>query len=54
VKEIGARALALKAQGRTIDETATTVQMEFQQKLPSWSRANGVAALARSAYAEGS
>jgi glyoxylase-like metal-dependent hydrolase (beta-lactamase superfamily II) len=54
VKEIRARAQALKAQGRTIDETATTVQMEFQAKLPSWQRANGVAALARSAYAEGS
>jgi glyoxylase-like metal-dependent hydrolase (beta-lactamase superfamily II) len=53
VKEIRARALALKAQGRTIDETATTVQMELQAKLPSWPRANGVAALARSAYAEG-
>ena len=54
VKEIRARSLVLKAQGRTVDETATTVQMEFQQKLPSWPRANGVAALARSAYAEGS
>jgi glyoxylase-like metal-dependent hydrolase (beta-lactamase superfamily II) len=54
VKEIRARTLLLKAQGRTVDETATMVQMEFQAKLPSWPRANGVAALARSAYAEGS
>jgi glyoxylase-like metal-dependent hydrolase (beta-lactamase superfamily II) len=54
VKDIHTRALELKAQGRTADDTATTVQKEFQTKLPSWPRANGVAALARSAYAEGS
>ena len=54
VKDIRARALELKAQGRTADETGTTVQKEFQMKLPAWPRANGVAALARSAYAEGS
>jgi glyoxylase-like metal-dependent hydrolase (beta-lactamase superfamily II) len=52
VVAIQARARELKAQGRTIDETATTVQMEMVAKLPTWSRANGVAALARSAYAE--
>jgi glyoxylase-like metal-dependent hydrolase (beta-lactamase superfamily II) len=54
VKDIRARALELKAQGRTAEETGTTVQKEFQMKLPTWPRANGVAALARSAYAEGS
>jgi glyoxylase-like metal-dependent hydrolase (beta-lactamase superfamily II) len=54
VNEIRTRALELKAQGRTAEETGTTVQKEFQMKLPTWPRANGVAALARSAYAEGS
>ena len=49
---IQARARELKAQGRTVDETATTVQMESQAKQPTWGRVNGVAALARSAYAE--
>ena len=49
---IQARARELKAQGKTSDETATAVQMEFQAKHPTWARVNGVAALARSAYAE--
>jgi glyoxylase-like metal-dependent hydrolase (beta-lactamase superfamily II) len=52
VVAIQARARELKAQGRTADETATTVQMEFQAKQPTWGRANGIAGLARSAYAE--
>ena len=52
VLEIQSRARELKAQGRTVDETATTVQMEQQGKHPAWARVNGVAALARSAYAE--
>ena len=52
VLAIQARARELKAQGRTVDETATTVQMESQVKQPTWGRVNGVAALARSAYAE--
>jgi glyoxylase-like metal-dependent hydrolase (beta-lactamase superfamily II) len=44
------RALALKAQGRSIDDTATAVQSELQSQHPGWPRANGLAALARSAY----
>ena len=52
VLAIQARARELKAQGRTVDETATTVQMESQAKQPTWGRVNGVAALARSAYGE--
>ena len=52
VLAIQARARELKAQGRTVDDTATTVQMESQAKQPTWGRVNGVAALARSAYAE--
>ena len=52
VVAIQARARELKAQGRSADEVGTTVQMEFQAKQPTWGRVNGVAALARSAYAE--
>ena len=50
---IQARARELKAQGRSADEAATTVQKELQAKHPTWPRANGVAAAARAAYAEG-
>ena len=46
------RARALKAEGRTADETANTVQAEFQAQHPGWPRANGLAAAARSAFAE--
>lgn len=52
VLEIQARSRELKAQGRTADDTATMVQMEQQARHPGWARVNGVAALARSAYAE--
>lgn len=53
VKDIRTRTLELKAQGRPADDAAATVQKEFQAKFPTWPRVNGVAALARSAYAEG-
>jgi glyoxylase-like metal-dependent hydrolase (beta-lactamase superfamily II) len=53
VQGVRDRALALKAQGRTIDETATAVQAEFQAQHSAWPRANGLAALARSAVNEG-
>ena len=46
------RARELKGQGRSPDDTATTVQLEFQAKHPQWPRANGLAAAARAAYAE--
>jgi glyoxylase-like metal-dependent hydrolase (beta-lactamase superfamily II) len=49
---VQARARELKSQGRSADETATTVQTEFQAKHPDWPRANGLAAAARAAYAE--
>jgi hypothetical protein len=52
VQGVQARARALKAEGRTADEAATTVQAEFQAQHPGWPRANGLTALARSAYAE--
>ena len=49
---VQARARALKAEGRTADEAAKTVQAEFQAQHPEWPRANGLAAAARAAYAE--
>jgi glyoxylase-like metal-dependent hydrolase (beta-lactamase superfamily II) len=52
MEEIQARARALKAQGLSVDEVATTVQREMQAKHPDFARLNGVAGAARSAYAE--
>jgi glyoxylase-like metal-dependent hydrolase (beta-lactamase superfamily II) len=49
---VQSRTRALKAAGRTADEAATTVQMEFQAMHPDWPRGNGLAAASRSAYAE--
>jgi glyoxylase-like metal-dependent hydrolase (beta-lactamase superfamily II) len=46
------RAAELKAQGRSSDDTATTVQKELQATHPDWPRGNGLAAAARAAYAE--
>jgi glyoxylase-like metal-dependent hydrolase (beta-lactamase superfamily II) len=46
------RARELKAQGKSADETAATVQKELEAQHPGWPRANGVAAAARAAYAE--
>lgn len=42
----------LKAQGRSVDDIAKTVQAEFQAQYPTWARANSVAAAARAAYNE--
>ncbi len=53
VEKVRDRALALKAEGRSVDDVATAVQSEFQAQHPSWPRANGLTALARSAYSEG-
>ena len=52
VQQVRDRALALKAQGKSIDETATAVQAEIAAKHPEWGRANGLAGAARAAYAE--
>ena len=49
---VQARARALKAEGRSADDTAKAVQAEFQAQHPEWPRANGLANAARSAYAE--
>jgi hypothetical protein len=53
MRAVQTRALALKAEGKTADETATTVQTELTAQHPGWPRANGLGALARSAYNEG-
>jgi glyoxylase-like metal-dependent hydrolase (beta-lactamase superfamily II) len=52
VRSIQTRAREMKSQGKSIDETASTLQTELQAQHPSWARANGIAALARSAYNE--
>ena len=50
VQQVRDRALALKKEGKTLEETGTTVQAEFVKQHPEWPRAQGVAALARAAY----
>jgi len=52
MQAVQARARALKAEGKSADEVATTVQNEIQAQHPGWPRANGLANAARSAYAE--
>ena len=49
---IQSRAAALKAQGRSADDVADTVQKEMQAEHPSFARINGVSSAARAAYAE--
>jgi len=53
LQAVRARALALKSEGRSIDETASAVQTELSALHPGWPRAGGLAALARSAFNEG-
>jgi glyoxylase-like metal-dependent hydrolase (beta-lactamase superfamily II) len=50
VEQVRDKTLALKGQGKAIDETATAVSSEMQSQHPGWPRANGLAALSRSAY----
>jgi glyoxylase-like metal-dependent hydrolase (beta-lactamase superfamily II) len=50
MQAVQARTLALKAEGRTIDDTAKAVQAEIAAEHPSWPRANGLAAASRAAY----
>ena len=52
VEGIPVRARALKAEGRSADETASTIQAELVADHPAWPRANGIASLARAAWAE--
>jgi len=50
--DIQMKAGAMKAQGRSADDIAMTLQAEVQAKHPMWARLNGVAAAARVAYNE--
>ena len=43
VSTVQTRARELKAQGRSADEAATTIQQELQKAHPDWPRANGSA-----------
>jgi glyoxylase-like metal-dependent hydrolase (beta-lactamase superfamily II) len=52
MQRVQARARALKAQGRSADDTAAAVQRELQAEHPGWPRANGLIGAARAAYAE--
>jgi glyoxylase-like metal-dependent hydrolase (beta-lactamase superfamily II) len=52
MREIQERARQLKTEGRTVDETAATVQKEMEAKHPSWARVNGAGGAARAAYRE--
>jgi len=52
METIRTRATALKAQGKSIDETVAAVQAEMTAAHPAWPRANGIAAATRSAYNE--
>lgn len=52
MQAVQARVRALKAEGRSADDAAKTVQAELQAQHPDWPRANGLAAAARAAYAE--
>lgn len=52
MQTIASRAVALKAQGKSADEAATTIQSELTAWHPGWPRATGILAAARAAYAE--
>jgi glyoxylase-like metal-dependent hydrolase (beta-lactamase superfamily II) len=52
MQAIQSRAIELKRQGKSADETATTVQSEFQAKYKDWTAAARVGVIARTAYAE--
>jgi glyoxylase-like metal-dependent hydrolase (beta-lactamase superfamily II) len=52
MQTIQVRAGELKAQGRTADDAAATIQKEMQAKYPTWARPNGAGGAARAAYAE--
>jgi glyoxylase-like metal-dependent hydrolase (beta-lactamase superfamily II) len=52
MRDIQSRVRELKGQGKSADETVTIVQNEFPASRPGWPRANGLGAIARSAYSE--
>ena len=52
MKGIQARAAELKRGGKTVEETASIVQTEFQTKYANWTAPARVAVTARTAFAE--
>jgi hypothetical protein len=50
--DIQTRIRQQKAQGKSVDEAVAAVQRDVTALHPNWPRANGIAAAARSAYAE--
>ena len=52
MKAIQARAIDLKRQGQSADETAATVQQEFQARFPDWAAPARVAIIAKTAFTE--
>ena len=46
------RAVELKKQGKSADETASAVQSEFQAKHPDWAGPGRIGSIARTAYLE--
>ncbi len=52
MRAIQARAIELKQQGKSADETAAAVQSEFQTKYPDWSAPGRVGIIAKTAYTE--
>ena len=52
MKAIQLRAVELKRQGKSADETAQTIQAEFQAKYPGWTAPARVGLIARTAYTE--
>ena len=52
MKAIQSRAIELKRQGKSADETAQAVQAEFQVKYSDWTAPARVGLIARTAYAE--
>src|SRR5580765_8559425 len=52
MKAVQTRALEMKRQGKSADETASTVQSEFQAKYPDWAAPGRVGSIARTAYTE--
>jgi glyoxylase-like metal-dependent hydrolase (beta-lactamase superfamily II) len=52
MKAIQARAVELKRQGKSAEDTGQIVQTEFQATYPGWAAPTRVAIIARTAYAE--
>jgi glyoxylase-like metal-dependent hydrolase (beta-lactamase superfamily II) len=52
MQTILSRTTALKAQGKSVDDTVAAIQTELTAAHPTWPRANGIPAAVRAAYNE--